>query len=136
MKAYLIGAVLLFGLGGCLGNKMASPEVDIVEVERTRTVHEPAPPPEEVPVLPQSCLDALRYADTIANAASSMYDRGESQVDIISAAREALAGGEDLSTVENRQRRLSGHLVADLSDLSEALYRYQQSKKECENEAP
>jgi len=134
MMKLAIVLLLVFGLGGCLGSKMNSPDVEFVTITKTKTVTEPAPPAVEVEVVPESCITALRYAAQIADASSNIYNRGDEQLTIISEARSALAIGIEMSKAEARQRDLLGLLVGDLAKLSDATSRYETALKSCESE--
>lgn len=133
----LIALCLVFGIGGCLGNKMASPEVEFVKITKTKVVTEtPEPIRIETEVIPEGCMSALKYAADMTRAAEKMYVRGDRQLEIISEARMKLASSVELAEVARSQRDLHGLLVDDLSAMTEAQYRYEVSLKKCEGEKP
>lgn len=111
------------------------PPPEFIEVTRTKIVEAPTPDPVVVSVVPDSCIEALRYADTISRAADNLYSEGVAQLDIISDARKALAEGGDLNTLENRQRALQGDTVDDLYTVSEAITRFTDVHIECKKES-
>lgn len=135
-KATISITLLSFMLGAQMGHDAADPKTRVVHVPVdhtvTKVVHDPAPPPEIHNVMPESCQSALRYERAIARNADRMYARGDRQLAIVSQARMALASNGDLSKVEERQRNLSGALVGNLSDMSEAITLYTESMKNCE----
>ncbi len=86
--------------------------------------------------MPYSCEAALKYAVRIADASSNMYNRGRQQLDIISDVRSKLAVGGNTTDESNHQRDLSGLLINDLSDMAEALSRYEEAISKCNKEKP
>jgi hypothetical protein len=127
----LVALVIAFILGILIANATQTPEVDFVERTKIKTVREPAPDPVEVTVIPQACLDAVKFAKEIEDAASNMYAFGDKQLEVISDARKALADGGDLATVENRQRALQGHTVGELYTIEEAMYNFEIVYEDC-----
>jgi hypothetical protein len=127
--------LIAFLLGSCMGGMTASPDVEFVEIRQpaeTVTV-EPEPLPAEV-VHPQSCKDAMRYAERMADEAEQMFALGDRQLDIVSQARLQLADSASLAKVEEAQRDLRSDLIGNLSKLSEATYSYEQAAAECKKE--
>ena len=129
----LVALVVAFVLGILVANATHTPEVDFVEVPKTKTVREPAPDPIEVTVVPEACIEAVKFAKEIADAAGRMYAYSDEQLAIISLARKTLADGGDLSVAENRQRDLQGDTVGDLYSVEEALYNFEMTYEECED---
>lgn len=136
MRVLILVAVCLF-VGSCAGAKVAGePETKtefvqmpgktkvIVEKEKGDTVY----------VMPDSCIRALEMADEMVRNAEDMYDFGTEQLQIISDTRMALADGGDLATIENRQRKLQGKMVRNLSDAEEAYYKYGLAYNECKED--
>lgn len=130
----LIVLALVFGLGGCLGQKIASPEVEFVEVTKIKTVKEPAPPPERVVEYPDSCLRAMEYSDQMSKGSLRLYSRGRAQKEITSDARIMLATNSDLNEVYEQQDALTRKIVGDLQAIVKAEYRYELAREKCEEE--
>lgn len=131
---YLVGGLLVFTLGGCLGAKTVTPEVEYVEgPTRTKVVTETLPA-ERIEYVPQACLDALGYAARIYSAGADMYDMTNRQLAIISEARQALASSSSngLTAQENAQRILKGDTVVAGLELSDNLLDFERTKEECE----
>lgn len=131
--AYVVGLGLAFVLGSCYGGS-DEPPPEFIEVPRTKVVEVPAEPLDPIVLVPESCLLAASYADRISRHADKMYASGDEQLAIISDARKALAEGGDLNAIENRQRRLQGHTVGNLYEVSVILTRFQSAYKECKKE--
>jgi hypothetical protein len=136
VKVQLIVAGGIFAVGVSTGAKTVTPEVDFVEIPRTKIIHEEAPPPEEVEVVPESCLDALRYAEQLQVAADHMYDRGEAQKQIIKDVLIAIEMGTPLKDLMHEQRQLEEDLVGDLYDMSVTVPKYEEARKECREDMP
>lgn len=136
MKGKLIAVLSIFGVGVLMGAKTASPGVEFVEIPKTKVVHEEAPPPEKVEVVPESCLLAMDLAKQLYNEASDMYSLGDEQIDIMSEGRKAAVVGEGFSDVEMLMRDLQSDNIENLSDLSELLYDFEQQSEECNAEVP
>lgn len=135
MRTVLVGLALAFGLGGCLGSNMADePPPEFIEVPHTKIIEAPAPDPVEVSVVPESCLQAMALTDTISRQADKMYTHGDEQLAIISDARQAIAGGNDLNVIANRQRSLQGDTVNNLYSASEAIMKFTAVYNECKKE--
>jgi len=134
----VLALAFAFGLGGCLGQNMASPEVEFVKIPVTRTVKEKVtpPPPVEVLVVPESCLRMAEAAERMNEAANRLYARGREQKDIVGDARIALATNDGLNSIYEAQHRLSSELVGDLYDLSKARTAYDRARANCESEVP
>lgn len=128
----VIVLALVFGVGSCVGARSGETKVEFIEVPRTKVVTAPAPEPETVSVVPESCLSVLEYARDIATAAEANYRLSDKQLDILSQARLLLAKGENTSAAELRQRDLMGDTVANLSDLEQAFFYYEKFDAECE----
>lgn len=121
-------------MGSCVGQSAGETKVEFIEVPRTEIVHEPAPAPEEVLVVPQACVKAIEYAFRIAEAAENNYQLSTRQLNIISDGRRALASGDNTSEVEVAQRQLQGDAVGNLYDLEVALERFDIVGPECKKE--
>ena len=127
--------VLAFALGFWTANIFKEdPDPVFIKVPQTKIIHEPAPPPERVAYVPQACLLASRMAGRISKAADKMYNTGDRQLEIISAVREALASGGDISALENRQRRLRSNTIGHLWDASNDLSTFQHFYKDCKEQ--
>ncbi len=140
MKIAVVCVLLAFGVGSCVGNSTdPTPKVEFVKITKTKIVTaEPEPAPPAQLVMPDSCVAALRYARQAAAASERMYQSGDTQLDLISDARKALADGSnvalDLNAVEDRQRNLQGNAVGALSNLTEYLYSLERAQTECKEE--
>lgn len=130
ITAALIGGFSL----GAINASDEPTKVDFIEVPRTKIIHEPAPDPVKVPTIPQSCLDALAYADDITRAAEAIYRSGQEQLQIIEDGRLTLIRGEPMIEIDRRQRDLHGKTVGDLYDLEEAFAMYDTAEQECEKQ--
>lgn len=135
MKAAGILVVIAFLLGSCMGSMTKSADVEFVKIRQpTETVTvEPDPLPAEV-IHPESCENALMYAERIAAAASKIYALGDEQLDIISQGRIALGNPASMQTVEEDQRKLHGNTVGALQSMSKAQYLYDLTSEKCEKE--
>jgi len=134
MQGWLIFGGVCLGAGILLGNKTATPEVDFVEVPKTVTVTEEAPPPVEVAVFPESCQRALEYALRLERNGEKLFHAGDKQLAIFSDARLTLAAGGDLNAIENEQRRLRSSTVGSLYNMTEAFYQFELAYEECHEE--
>lgn len=131
MRGKLILGVSIFAVGALMGAKTVTPEVDFVEVPRTKIIREKAPPPVEIEVVSEACLEAIKWAGRIYNEANGMYDRGRLQLEINSEARRVRVSGGSYQEVDQKQRDLNGRNLENLSDMTEAFTRYSRAKKEC-----
>lgn len=136
MKAKLIIVLSIFGFGVLMGAKTASPGVEFVEIPKTKVIHEEAPPPEKVTVVPESCLQAMELGDQLADEASDMYSHGDEQIHIMSEGRMAAVRGEGFTEVEELMRDLQSDNIQNLSDLSDLLYDFETQSEECNAEVP
>ena len=132
----IVALLLMFCLGSCVGAKMKPTKVDIVTITKTKLVKEPAPPPVEVAVVPESCLDALHAAGKISDEGNDFYRRGREQLNIMRDVQQSLAANENTADEYRRQKDLHGILVGDLNDLATATYQYETALKECEEAKP
>jgi hypothetical protein len=129
-----VAMLCAFVLGSCTANAVIdeSPQVEFIEVPKTKIVHESAPPPEQVEVFPEACQQAVSYAYDIVHASEQLYNSGEAQIDILSDARLYLASGRNTKAIDERQRRLHGKTVANLLELEESYARYELAMEKCD----
>lgn len=129
-----------FGMGGCLGAKTSSPDVEFVKIREPAVVKTVTVIPETdvQEVLPESCVFALRYAARASSAATKIYASSDRQLDLISQARQRLADQDALSLqpVDEAQRALQAQTIGNVKKIEDALYLYNDASKECEEEAP
>jgi len=129
---YLIGIALIFGLGSCVGAKTVTPDVEFVKVPgRTKVVHKTSPP-EIVEIMPKACISALEEADRLSYLASNFYAKSDRQLKILQQARMAVNGYRDVNEVSRMQRDLQGDAIANLSNLSKSMYRFETYKEDCD----
>jgi hypothetical protein len=127
--------LLAFALGVWTANIFKEdPDPVFIKVPQYKIVHDPAPPAVKLPYVPQACLLASRMAGRISKAADKMYNTGDRQLEIISAVREALASGGDISALENRQRRLRSNTIGHLWNVSNDLTTFQHFYKDCKEQ--
>jgi hypothetical protein len=119
-------------LGGAVTDSDSPP--DIIEVPRTKIIHDPAPPPEQVEVLSESCRYTLELGDRIVRSAEAIYNSGQEQLGIFSDVRLHMAQHRSTLDLETQQRRLHGKTVDNLYDLEQSFSLYEQARQECEDE--
>ncbi len=120
----LIGAVILFSVGVLMGHNTADPEVDRVEVPKTKVIHETVTAPSQ-PHLPESCRQVIELAEDIDRAATDLDSYTVRQLDIFEEARIAINSGPGATTeVDEKQRELqaeSAETVLLLADLQQQM---------------
>lgn len=133
MKATLVGGGVILAFGILLGN-MSAPDAkpEFIKVPVTKTITETKEVKVAAP-FPESCHEALRLGEKLANKTNKMYANGNTQLKIISDARMILADGGDLAVIENRQRRFSGRQVGLLSSANEEYQMFTIYLDECKD---
>ena len=131
MRVLIVGGVILV-VGILLGYKSHEPEVDIVRIHDTEVVTKTEPAPPAQPYMPDSCKEAIELAEDISRAAFDLDSYTTRQLDILSAARMAVAdepGGT--VEVEEDQRELQGETVGTIDLLADLQLDMKQAKSDC-----
>lgn len=132
MNGRVVSVGLLFAFGILLGNKFASPGTEVMKVPdthyitKTETVNHA--------YVPQSCLDAFKYANQIITIEGKMQATGDVQHDILSDARVALNLGGDLAKIENRQYKLDNKQIDLQGDAQQLQIVYNLKAADCRRE--
>jgi len=111
-------------------------EDDVVFKTKTETVGveaEPVQVTNTVEVIPESCLEAVAYAQDLWDGARAIDISTTRQLDIISLARLAVAQGdmEELNSVDQKQRALQLHTLNGAQLLAEAIPGFDLARQEC-----
>jgi len=131
VRVLVVGGVILV-VGILLGYKSVEPSVDIVRIHDTKVVTETEPAPPAQPYMPDSCKNVVELAEDISRAAFDLDSYTTRQLDILSAARIAVADGPGATLeVEEDQRKLQGDTVGTIDLLADLQLQMKQAKSDC-----
>lgn len=129
----LVVVAVIFGLGALLGNHLADPEVEVVKVPETITVHDPPPAPVVKYRTPQACIDGIALAEEIQRGALKIDGASTRTIDLISEARIAATEQDltKLSKTEERLNALQGDTSKAVQQIATNLWKFEKARKEC-----